>query len=128
MPFTPVALRAPIGPQILTRVAWLNCSKFHWSTASPALWTLVLFVEHVFLPSVRSPEFPGKPSSGGRRFHGVARNDFVLYGVAARAFEQAMLKADGTLTDACEHHARRAVRTARALNRRELRTRRELIF
>ena len=106
----------------------LNCNEFHRKTASPALSTLVLFVEHVLLPLVRSPEFPGKPSSGGR-FHGVARNDFVFCGVAARAFEKAMLKADGTRTDARENHARRAVRTARALNRRELlRARRELIL
>jgi hypothetical protein len=45
-------------------------------------------------PSVRSPEFPGKPPYGSR-FHGVARNDFVLHGVALRTFEPAMFKAHG---------------------------------
>ena len=78
-------------------------------------------------PSVRSPEFAGEPS-GGSRFHRVARNDFLLYGVALRTFEQAMLKADWARTDARQHHARRAVRAARALDAGELRTRRELIF
>ena len=69
----------------------------------------------------RCPEFPGKPSHGSR-FHGVARNDFVVYEVARRTFEQAMLKADRTPADASKHHSRRAVRTARALDGCELRT------
>src|SRR5258705_2541000 len=60
------------------------------------------------LPSVRRPEFPSKPPYGSR-FHGVARNNFVLYGVALRTFEQAMLKADGARANARKHHARRAV-------------------
>src|ERR1700720_3447224 len=60
-------------------------------------------------------EFAGKPPCGSR-LHGVARNDFVLYGAALRTFEQAMLKAGWTRTDARQHHARRAVRTARALD------------
>ena len=72
-------------------------------------------VSSMIWPSVRSPEFPGKPPYGSR-FHGVARHDVVLYGVAVRAFEPAMLKAHGTRTNAREHHARRAARTARALN------------
>ena len=38
-------------------------------------------VSSMVAPSVRSPEFPGEPSHGSRS-HGVARNDFVLYGVA----------------------------------------------
>jgi hypothetical protein len=63
----------------------------------------------------RCPEFAGKPPCGSR-LHGVARNDFVLYGAALRTFEQAMLKAGWTRTDARQHHARRAVRTARALD------------
>jgi len=50
-------------------------------------------------PSVRSPEFPGKPPYVNR-FHGVARNDLVLYGVALRTFEPAMLKAHGTRANA----------------------------
>ena len=77
-------------------------------------------------PSVRSPEFPGKPPYVNR-FHGLARNDLVLYGVALRTFEQAMLKAGGARANARKHHARRTVRTERALDGREFRTRCELI-
>jgi hypothetical protein len=33
---TRVALRAAIRTQILTRVAWLDCSEPHWRTAIPA--------------------------------------------------------------------------------------------
>src|ERR1700730_15579330 len=65
--------------------------------------------------SVRCPEFPGKPPRGSR-FHRVARNDFVLYGVALRTFEPAMLKAHWTRANARKHHAHRAARTARALD------------
>jgi len=84
-------------------------------------------VSSMVAPSVRSPEFPGKPPyvSG---FHRVARNDFVLYGVALRTFEPAMFKAHGTRANARKHHVRCAVRTSRALDGCELRTRRELIF
>src|ERR1700730_12758262 len=63
----------------------------------------------------RCSECTGKPPRESR-FHRVARNDFVLYGAASRTFEQAMLKADGARANARKHHARRAVRTSRALN------------
>src|SRR5258706_3372470 len=72
-------------------------------------------VSSMVAPSVRSPEFPGKPPYGSR-FHGVARDDFVLYGAALRAFEPAMLKAHGPRANARKHHARRAAGTARALD------------
>jgi hypothetical protein len=49
-------------------------------------------------------------------------------GEHAHVYEQAMLKADRIRIDAREHHARRAVRTVRALNRRQSQARRELIF
>jgi hypothetical protein len=97
-----------------------NCVRNDWRTASRALRTLFC-VSSMRQPSVRRSEFAGKPSHGSR-FHGVARNDFVLYGIALGAFVQAMLKADGSQADARKHHARRAARTARALNGRELRT------
>ena len=84
-------------------------------------------VSSMVAPSVRSPEFPGKPPYVGR-LHRIARNNFVLCGVALRTFEPAMLKAHGPWANARKHHARRAVRTARALDGGELRTRRELIF
>src|SRR6478672_3981220 len=79
-----------------------------------ALRALVLCVEHG-RPSVRSPEFPGKPPHG-IRFHRVARDDFVLYGVALGAFEPAVLKAHRTRANARKHHARRAVRTSGPLD------------
>jgi hypothetical protein len=72
-------------------------------------------VSSMVAPSVRSPEFPGKPSYESR-LHRVARNDFVLYEVALRTLEPSMLKAHGTRTNARQHHARRAVRTVRALD------------
>jgi hypothetical protein len=72
-------------------------------------------VSSMVAPSVRSPEFPGKPSYESR-LHRVARNDFVLYEVALRTLEPSMLKAHATRTNARRHHARRAVRTVRALD------------
>jgi hypothetical protein len=50
------------------------------------------------------------------RLHWIRRYDFVLYGVALRTFELAMLKADRTGANARQRHARRAVRTSRTLN------------
>jgi hypothetical protein len=72
-------------------------------------------VSSMVAPSVRSPEFSGKPPCVSR-FHGVARNDFVLYVVALRTFEPAMLKAHRTRAGVRQHHAQRAVRTVRALD------------
>ncbi len=72
-------------------------------------------VSSMVAPSVRSPEFPGKPPYESR-LHRVARNDFVLYEVALRTLEPSMLKAHGTRTNARQHHARRAARTSRALD------------
>jgi hypothetical protein len=98
---------------------WLRC--YHSSHHSCLYKTRVRRKCSVPAWLRRRPEFPGKPSHGSR-FHGVARNDFVLYEVARRTFEQAMLKAHRSRVDACKHHARGAVRTARALNGCELRT------
>jgi hypothetical protein len=67
------------------------------------------------LPSVRSPEFSGKPPLRNR-VHRVADNDLVLHGLTSRAFKPAVLKAHGTRAYARKHHARRAARTARALD------------
>jgi hypothetical protein len=72
-------------------------------------------VSSMVAPSIRCPEFPGKPPHGSR-LHRVARNDFVLYGAALRTLEPAMFKADRTRTKARQHHARSAVRTVRALD------------
>jgi hypothetical protein len=46
------------------------------------------------VPSVRSPEFPGEPPQVSR-LHGIGRNDLVLYVVALRTFEPAILKVMG---------------------------------
>ena len=94
-----------------------RCTLLHCGQANvrKLLRTLVLCVEHVLLLSVGSPEFPGKPTCGSR-FHGVARNDFGLYGVTLRAFEPAMFKAHRTRANARKHHARCAARTSRALD------------
>ena len=55
-------------------------------------------------------QFAGEPANRVR-LHGIRRDDYVLYGVALRTFELAMLKADGTGANARQRHARRAVRT-----------------
>ena len=72
-------------------------------------------VSSMVAPSVRSPEFPSKPPQVSR-LHGIGRNDLVLYVVALRTFEPAILKGHGTMDNARKHHARRAARTARALD------------
>src|SRR5256714_14734271 len=46
----------------------------------------------------------------------VVRNDLVLHGLTSRAFKPAVLKPHGTRAYARKHHARCAVRTARALD------------
>jgi hypothetical protein len=104
VPLDPFAFWAGKRSQVLAQRARLNRRQPHWRTASRALWTLVLCVEHGWLPSVRSPEFPSKLPHVSR-FHRVARNDFVPYGVALRTFEPATLKAHATRVNAPKHHA-----------------------
>ena len=53
----PFAVRTSKRSQVLAQRARLNRRQPHWRTASRALRTLVLCVEHGWLPSVRSPEF-----------------------------------------------------------------------
>ena len=72
-------------------------------------------VSSMVCSSVRSPEFTGKPPYVSR-FHRVARNDFVPYGVALGALEPAMFKAHRTRNNARQHHGRRAAQTARTLD------------
>jgi hypothetical protein len=116
VPLNPFALRTSKRSQVLAQKrARLDRRQPHGRTASRALRALVLCVEHVLLLSVRSSEFPAKPPQVSR-FDGIARNDFVLYGVALGTFEPAMFKAHGTRTNARQHHARRAARTSRALD------------
>ena len=115
MTLNPLAARASERSQVMTQRARLNRHQLHGRTASGALRTLVLRVEQVLLPSVRSPELPGEPLRRSR-FHRVGRNDFVVYRVALGTFEPAMLNAHGTRANARKHHAHRAVRTARALD------------
>src|SRR5258707_2392466 len=60
-------------------------------------------VSSMATPSVRGPEFPGKPPYINR-LHTVGRNGFGLYGVALRALEPAMLKSHRTRANARKHH------------------------
>ena len=46
MPLKPAALRAGERSQIFACAARFDCRKLHWRTASGALRTLVLYVEH----------------------------------------------------------------------------------
>jgi hypothetical protein len=46
MPLDSFAMLAGKRPKVLARRAWLNCRQIHWRTASCALRTLVLYVEH----------------------------------------------------------------------------------
>jgi hypothetical protein len=55
-------------------------------------------------PSIRSPEFPGKPPQVSR-LHGIGRHDLVLHVVALGTLEPAILKGHGTMDNAREHHA-----------------------
>ena len=55
-----------------------------------------------------------QPSEVG--VHRVVRNDLLLHGLTSRAFKPAVLEAHGTRAYARKHHARRAARTARALD------------
>jgi hypothetical protein len=55
VPLYPFALRASKRSQALAQRARLNRRQPHGRTAGRALRTLVLFVEHVSAPSVRSP-------------------------------------------------------------------------
>jgi hypothetical protein len=73
VPLNSFALRASKSSQVLTRRARLNRHQLHRRTASRALWTLVLSVEHG-ITSVRCSEFSAKPS-GRLRFEGVRCND-----------------------------------------------------
>ena len=100
---------------ILTQPGRLNRGQLHWRTASGALRTLALSVEHALLPSVRCPEFSGKPT-GSVRFQGIRCSDAYLDVIALGAFEQPVFEADGARRNAFQHHSRLAAWTARALN------------
>jgi hypothetical protein len=114
MALNPFALWASKRSQILTRTARLDRRELHRRTASAALWTLVLSVEHG-TTSVRRSEFSGKPSDR-LRFERVRRNDAYLNVIAFGAFEQAVFEADWPRRNALQHHSRLATGTARALN------------
>jgi hypothetical protein len=66
-------------------------------------------------PSVRRPEFSGKPTSRVR-FEGIRCSDAYLDVIALGAFEQPVFEADGARRHAFQHHPRLATGTARALN------------
>ena len=114
MTLNPFALRTRKRSQILAQRARLNRRQPHWRTASCALRALVLCVEHG-RPLSSEPGVP-RQATPRNSIYRVARDDFVLYGVALGAFEPAVLKAHRTRANARKHHARRAVRTSRTLN------------
>ena len=59
----PFAVRTSKRSQVLAQRARLNRRQTSLENCKPCIaGALVLCVEHVLLPSVRSPEFPGKPS------------------------------------------------------------------
>src|ERR1700689_908112 len=66
-------------------------------------------------PSVRCPEFSGKPT-GRVRFEGIRCGDAYLNVIASGAFEQPVLETDGTRRNAFQHHPRFAAGTARTFN------------
>ena len=109
-------MRAGKGSQVLAHMARLNRRQLHGRTASGALRTLVLRVEHCVMPSVRYPEFTIKPT-GRLRLKGIACNDAYLNLIAFGAFEQPVFETDWTGCNALQHHPRLAAGTARALNR-----------
>jgi hypothetical protein len=86
MPLNPSAMRAGKGSQVLACMARLNRRQLHRRTASGALRTLVLRVEHYGMPSVRYPEFANKPT-GRLRLKGIRCNDADLNLIAFGAFE-----------------------------------------
>ena len=110
----PFAIWARKRSQILTRTARLDRRELHRRTASRALWTLVLSVEHG-TTSVRCSEFSGKPSDR-LRFERVRRNDDYLNVIAFGAFEQTVFEADRSRRSALQHHPRLATGTARTPN------------
>ena len=91
VPLNPSAMRASECSQVLARTAWLNRRQPHWRTASRALGTLVLPVEHG-IASIRRCEFSGKPTCRPG-FEGIRCNDGYLNVIAPGAFEQPAFEA-----------------------------------
>jgi hypothetical protein len=92
VPLNPFAFRARECSQILARTARFNRCEFHRRTASRALWTLVLCVEHG-AASVRRCKFSGKPT-GCFRFERIRCNDAYLDVIELRAFEQPVFETE----------------------------------
>jgi hypothetical protein len=115
VPLNPSAMRAGKEAHVSARPARLNRRQLHWRTASRALRTLVLCVEHYVDPSVRRSEFSGQPT-GRVRFEGIRCGDAYLNVIAFGAFEQPMFETDGTGRNPFQHHPCMATGTARALN------------
>jgi len=91
--------------------ARLNHRQPHWRTANSALRTLVLFVQHELLRSVRRPEFPGKPTQRSKGFHRVRQFDHNLMNViAGGTFECSNIKAGRPEGDPRQHHSVFAIR------------------
>jgi hypothetical protein len=115
MPLNSFALRASKRSQIVADIARLNRRQLHGRTASGALRTLVLCIEHALLLSDRRSEFTREPT-GRFRFQRVRRNDANLDVIAFGAFEQPLFETNRSRRDSLQHHSRPATRTAKALN------------
>jgi hypothetical protein len=90
VPLNPFAIWAIKRSQVLAWSIRLNHRQLHWRTASRALRTLILPVEHG-IASVRRCEFSGKPT-GRLRFEGIRCNDTYLNVIALGAFEQPLFE------------------------------------
>jgi hypothetical protein len=119
----PFASRAGERSQVLARIARFDRGQPHWRTASCALRTLVLYVEHSrcsskLWPLGRRPEFTSEPADCVR-FERIRYNDGCLNVIAPRAFKQAMFETNWSRRNTLQHHSRLAARAARALNNRQ---------
>jgi len=114
VPLNPFALRASKRSQVLAPHARLNRRQLHRRTASRALRTLVLCVEHVF-PLVGRSEFASEPT-GCIRFERVRRNDAYLDMIAVGTFEQPVFEAYWSGRNTFQHHPRLAAAASKAFN------------
>jgi hypothetical protein len=115
VPLDPSALRAAKRSQVVARAARLDRTELHGRTASGALRTLVLCVEHVALPSIRRSEIAIEPT-GRLGFEGVRCNDAYLDVIALWAFEQPVFETYGSCRNAFQHHPRLTTETTKALD------------
>ena|ERR1700733_3719862 len=93
MPLDPFAMLAGKRSEVLAGIARLDGHQLHRRTASRALKTFVLCVEHGGIPLVGRSKFAGKPT-GRCRFERIGCNDAYLNVIALWAFEQPVFEPD----------------------------------